>query len=85
MSSEDNEDKILLVFSSLFNDELDKEEDQAVINWQMNDDDELYNDSDAQNSASEYDAENHHSVTPELQADSVIISSDRTVTSAISS
>ena len=66
VSSEDNEDKILLVFSSLFDDELDKEENQAVTDWQINNDDELYDDSDAQNSASEYDAENHHLVTSEL-------------------
>ena len=32
----------------------------------MDDNDELYNDSDAQNSASKYDAENYHSVTLKL-------------------
>ena len=47
MSSEDNEDKILLIFSSLFNDKLDKEEDQVIMNWQINNDDKLYDDSDA--------------------------------------
>ena len=66
IDSEDNEDKILLVSSSLFDNELNKEEDQVVINWQINNDDELYDNSDAQNSAFKYDAENHHSVTSEL-------------------
>ena len=49
----------------------------------MNNDDKLYDDSDAQNSASEYNAENHYSVTSKLLADLVTIFSDRTVISAI--
>ena len=37
-----------------------------MTDWQMNDDDELYDDSDEQSSGSEFDAENWCSVTPEL-------------------
>ena len=66
MSSENNADKILLISSSLFDNKFNKEEDQAITDWQINNDDKLYDDSDTQNSASEYNAKNHYLVTSEL-------------------